>query len=95
MSEKKHEILPGVGCDVTNCKFNTVDCRCSAGTIRVRGEELFCFRGRAPPVVVVALENDLPSGQGVEEQKILQRPVQIHSPAEVAADHAEVVVMKF
>ena len=55
MSEKKHEILPGVGCDVTSCKFNTVESRCCAGTIRVRGEKAetkgetccstFCPRG--------------------------------------------------
>ena len=55
MSEKKHDILPGVGCDVTSCKFNTVESRCCAGTIRVRGEKAetkgetccstFCPRG--------------------------------------------------
>ena len=39
MSESKHDILPGVGCDVMNCKFNTVDCRCCAETIRVRSEK--------------------------------------------------------
>lgn len=31
MSDKKHtETNPGVGCDVTNCKYNTIDCRCNA-----------------------------------------------------------------
>ena len=39
MSENKHEILPGVGCDVTSCKYNTVDCRCCAEGIRVRNEK--------------------------------------------------------
>ena len=39
MSESRHEILPGVDCDVTSCKFNTVDCRCCAETIRVRNEK--------------------------------------------------------
>ena len=30
MSDKKHtETNPGVGCDVTNCKYNTIDCRCN------------------------------------------------------------------
>lgn len=55
MSSKKPEILPGVGCDAAHCKYNTVDGRCSAGTIRVRSEEAetrgetycstFCPRG--------------------------------------------------
>ena len=55
MAEHKHEILPGVGCDVTGCKYNTVDCRCSAETIHVRSEKAetkgethcstFCPRG--------------------------------------------------
>ena len=39
MPGKSHDILPGVGCDVTSCKFNTVDCRCCAETIRVRNEK--------------------------------------------------------
>ena len=39
MSESRHDILPGVGCDVTGCKFNTVDCRCCAENIRVRNEK--------------------------------------------------------
>ena len=31
MTEKKnHTSNPGVGCDVIACKYNTVDCRCSA-----------------------------------------------------------------
>ena len=55
MPESKHDFLPGVGCDVTSCKYNTVDCRCSAETIRVRSEKAetkgetycstFCPRG--------------------------------------------------
>ena len=55
MPGKSHDILPGVGCDVTSCKFNTVDCRCCAETIRVRSEKAetksetycstFCPRG--------------------------------------------------
>lgn len=38
----------GVGCDVTNCKYNTIDCRCSAAQIKVKNEkamtksETFC-----------------------------------------------------
>ena len=40
MNDKKHaEILPGVGCDVTACKYNTVDCRCSAARISVQNEK--------------------------------------------------------
>ena len=56
VSDKKHsDILPGVGCDVTNCKYNTVDCRCSAQCISVQNEKAsskgetycatFCARG--------------------------------------------------
>ena len=55
MREKKPEILPGVGCEVSGCKYNTVEGRCCAGTIRVgsekaetRGEtycSTFCPRG--------------------------------------------------
>ena len=56
MNDKKHvEILPGVGCDVTACKYNTVDCRCSAARISVQSEKAstkgetycstFCPRG--------------------------------------------------
>ena len=29
---------PGVGCDVIACKYNTVDCRCSAEHISVQNE---------------------------------------------------------
>lgn len=55
MSKQDHDIIPGVGCDVTNCKYNTVDCRCCASEIHVgnekaeeRGEtycSTFCPRG--------------------------------------------------
>ena len=30
---------PGVGCDVTGCKYNTVDCKCSAPRISVQNEK--------------------------------------------------------
>ena len=56
MSEKKRgDILPGVGCEVTQCKYNTIDCRCSAAQISVQDENAntksetycstFCPRG--------------------------------------------------
>jgi len=56
MSDKKsHSTNPGVGCDVTSCKYNTVDCRCSAAKISVQNEKAvtkgetycstFCPRG--------------------------------------------------
>ena len=56
MSEKKtREPNPGVGCDVTGCKYNTIDCRCSAAHISVQNERAvtkgetycstFCPRG--------------------------------------------------
>ena len=55
MKEKWHETIPGVGCDVTNCKYNTIDRHCSADKINVennkavtKGEtycSTFCPRG--------------------------------------------------
>ena len=49
MSEKLwRDELSGVGCDVTNCKYNTVDSRCCASHIKVQNEkastksETFC-----------------------------------------------------
>ena len=40
MSDKKTKnVIPGVGCDVTGCKYNTVDCRCSAEQISVQNEK--------------------------------------------------------
>ena len=52
MSDKKTKnVIPGVGCDVTGCKYNTVDCRCSAEQIEkasTKGEtycSTFCPRG--------------------------------------------------
>jgi hypothetical protein len=56
MTDKKnHSSNPGVGCDVIACKYNTVDCRCSAERISVqnvnassKGEtycSTFCPRG--------------------------------------------------
>lgn len=56
MTEKKHsEIIPGVGCDVAGCKYNTTDCKCTASHISVQNEKAnskaetycstFCPRG--------------------------------------------------
>ncbi len=39
MNLKTHEPQPGVGCDVTACKYNTVDCRCCAENIKVKSEK--------------------------------------------------------
>lgn len=40
MNEKNRgDIIPGVGCDVTNCKYNTIDCKCSATRISVQNEK--------------------------------------------------------
>ena len=45
MSEKRRiDSNPGVGCDVTNCKYNTIDCRCSAAKISVQNETA-CTKG--------------------------------------------------
>ena len=38
MNTREKEPNPGVGCDVTACKYNTVDCRCSAEHIKVKNE---------------------------------------------------------
>ena len=56
MSEKNRgDIIPGVGCDVTNCKYNTLASKCSATrfslqneTASTKGEtycSTFCPRG--------------------------------------------------
>lgn len=56
MSDKKcKEEIPCVGCDVTGCKYNTIDCRCCAPKISVQNEKAatkgetycstFCPRG--------------------------------------------------
>ena len=56
MSEKKRaDSNPGVGCDVSNCKYNTIDCKCCASKISVENEKAstkgetycstFCPRG--------------------------------------------------
>lgn len=55
MNAKAYEPNPGVGCDVTACKYNTIDCRCSASRISVQNEKAatkgetycstFCARG--------------------------------------------------
>lgn len=56
MNDKKADhINPGVDCDVTNCKYNTIDCRCCADRIIVENEKAstkgetycstFCPRG--------------------------------------------------
>ena len=49
MSEKRtDDILSGVGCDVSSCKYNTTDCKCCANHINVKNEkanrksETFC-----------------------------------------------------
>ena len=39
MSEKSKSMNPGVGCDVSACKYNTVDCHCSAERISVQNEK--------------------------------------------------------
>ena len=39
MKESKREPNPGVGCDVTNCKYNTVDYHCSAKKINVENNK--------------------------------------------------------
>jgi len=55
MRNTSPEKKPGVGCDVTACKFNTIDRRCAAEEIKVQNEHAeskaetycstFCPRG--------------------------------------------------
>ncbi len=55
MNVREKECNPGVGCDVSSCKYNTVDYRCSAEHIKVKNERAmtkgetycgtFCPRG--------------------------------------------------
>ena len=50
MSEKKmnHSEITGVGCDVSTCKYKTIDNKCAASQIKVQNErattksETFC-----------------------------------------------------
>lgn len=45
MSDKKNcDCQPNVGCDVSSCKYNTIDCRCSANKISVQNEKA-CSKG--------------------------------------------------
>ena len=47
--------IDGITCDVTGCKYNTTDCKCTAGSIKVKNEKAstkgetycatFCQRG--------------------------------------------------
>lgn len=55
MKNNANSQKPGVGCDVTNCKYNTIDCKCSASQIKVVNDKAttkaetycstFCPRG--------------------------------------------------
>ena len=53
--------ITGVGCDVTNCKYNTIDCKCSASQIKVQNDkattksETFCstFCPRGPYIIIL------------------------------------------
>ena len=47
--ERNHDSrITGVGCDASNCKYNTIDSKCSASHIKVQNErattktETFC-----------------------------------------------------
>ena len=54
-------------------------------------EKAVCLRRGAPPVVVIALDDDFSAGQAVEKQEILFRLLQVHPPAQVAAEHGGVL----
>lgn len=55
--KRRFDAIPGVDCGVTNCKYNTIDCHCSASHINVQNEKActkgetycstFCPRGSA------------------------------------------------
>ena len=55
----------------------------------VFGKEFFHLGRGGPPVVVVSLQQDLPSaGQGVQKGEVLPRLLQAHAPGQVPAqDH--------
>ena len=57
----------------------------------VRLEKFLHFRGGAPPVVMVSLQNDLAPGQRVDELKVRQRLLERNAPREVARKHRHVV----
>ena len=49
------------------------------------------FGGGGPPVIVVTFEDDLLPGQSVNKGEIRNGLLQIHAPAEVAAENAGVI----
>ena len=57
-------------------------------------EKIVSFFRRAPPEVVVALEQDLFPGQRLDKLKVRQRLLHRHAPREIAAEHADIVVMQ-
>ena len=60
----------------------------------MRLEKIVGFFCSAPPEVVVALEQDLFPGQSLNELEIRQRLLHRHAPREIAAEHADIVVMQ-
>ena len=64
------------------------------GVDAVRGEKARGFGHGVPPVIVIALENYLPAGQRVYEEEILQRAVKPHAPAQIAAEHGDVILVQ-
>ena len=60
----------------------------------VRLKKVVGLFGRAPPEVVVALEQDLFPGQSLDELKVRQRLLHGHAPGKVAAEHADVIGMQ-
>jgi hypothetical protein len=52
---------------------------------------LLNFGGCSPPVIMVTLEDDFLPGQSVNKGEIRNGLLQIHAPAEVAAENAGVV----
>lgn len=57
-------------------------------------EKIVDFFRRAPPEVVVALEQDLFPGQRLDKLKVRQRLLHRHAPRKIAAEHADILVMQ-
>ena len=55
-------------------------------------EEPLHLGGRLPPVVVIALEENLFAGKPVDELKVRQGLLEAHAPAQVAAEDGDVIL---
>ena len=59
--------------------------------IAALGAEAVEFCRRAPPVVMIALQDDLPAGDGCHEGKIRFRLLQLQRPRHIAEQHRRIL----